>query len=204
LTRALRERKVPIVPKIVQKVVAGERFRAAEAEALDFANTRFEDCTFDHCALQGRELRRARFLDCVFDTCDLAVAKVPDCTFARVKLKNCRLSGINWSMTEKLESVSFEDCQMRDATFIGVRLDDCTLERCIAHGATFREASLVKASFRDSELVRAEFVNCDLRGADFRGAIGYAISVTENRLQNARFSLPEAVSLLKGLGILLE
>ena len=74
----------------------------------------------------------------------------------------------------------------------------------MARGTTFRDANLAKATFRGSNLANAEFVNCDLRGADFRGATEYALSPVDNRLEKARFSLPEAIRLLTGFGILLE
>ena len=47
-------------------------------------------------------------------------------------------------------------------------------------------------------------MNADLREADFRDASGYLISPRENRLEKARFSLPEATRLLDGLGIVLD
>ena len=46
--------------------------------------------------------------------------------------------------------------------------------------------------------------NCDLHGADFRGALNYVLNPTDNQLEKARFSLPEAMNLLKGCGSVLE
>jgi uncharacterized protein YjbI with pentapeptide repeats len=129
---------------------------------------------------------------------------VIDCVFLRVRFRGCRLGGINWSQSRKLEAVSFDSSQLNDGSFLGLRLDGCAFTDCVARGTTFRDANLAKASFRGSNLSMAEFVNCDLRGADFRGATDYALSPVENRVEKARFSLPEAVNLLKGFGIVLE
>ncbi len=141
------------------------KFGAQEIATLDFINAQFEDCTFDHGELRGRDLRGAKFLDCTFTTCDLVVAKVIDCTFSRVRFQECRLSGINWSGSRKLENVAFHDCQLNDGSFLGLRLEACEFIKCLANGTSFRDANLAKAKFRDSDLTMAEFVNCDLREA---------------------------------------
>jgi hypothetical protein len=44
----------------------------------------------------------------------------------------------------------------------------------------------------------------DLTAADFNDARNYAIDVKQNRLKKTKFALPEAVSLLKGLDIVLR
>jgi len=185
-------------------VLSDCRFDADGAVGLDLPGARFEDCAFDRCALGGRDLRGARFVDCVFTGCDLTVAKVVNAAFVRVRFRECRLAGIHWSVASKLESVAFEGCQLNDGTFLGLSLEGCESTRCVARGASFRDAKLAGATFRGSDLAMVEFVNCDLRGADFRGAHDYTLSPAENRLEKARFSLPEAMGLLKGLGIILE
>jgi fluoroquinolone resistance protein len=185
-------------------VTTDAKFGIQECAGLDFVSAQFEDCSFDHGDMKQRDLRGAKFVDCTFDTCDLVVAKVVDCVFLRVRFRGCRLGGVNWSQARKLESVSFDGCQLNDGSFLGLRLEGCAFTDCVARGTTFRDANLAKATFRGSNLANAEFVNCDLRGADFRGATQYALSPAANRLEKARFSLPEAISLLTGFGILLE
>ncbi len=179
-------------------------FGADDAPGLDFASTQFEDCSFDRCDLHGRDLRGCKFVDCTFKACDLVVAKVVNSVFVPVGFRECRLSGINWSVAGKLESVAFERCQLNDGTFLGLQLGGCQFTDCLARSTSFRDANLAGASFRGSDLSMAEFVNCDLRGTDFRQARGYVLSPAENRLEKARFSWPEAMNLLKGLGILID
>jgi fluoroquinolone resistance protein len=184
--------------------IEGERFHGADAASLELRECSFEECTFDHVGLQSRDLCKARFVDCTFDTCDLAVADVTDCAFVRVKFRACRLSGIHWSVARKLEDVSFEGSRLADGSFLGVNLERCDLTDCDASNVSFRDAKLVKAKLRGADLTRADIANCDLRDADLRGAHGYVLDPRENRLEGARFSLPEAVGLLRGLGILLD
>jgi fluoroquinolone resistance protein len=186
------------------KVSCEVQFSADDSATLDFDGAQFEDCKFDHCSLRGRDLRGSRFLDCTFVTCDLVVAQMTNCVFSRVRFQDCRLSGINWSLASKLEFVSFDSCQLNDGSFLGLQLAGCAFTDCMARGTSFRDTNLAKVSFRGSDLSMAEFVNCDLRGADFRGALNYVLSPADNRLEKARFSLPEAMNLLKGLGIILD
>jgi hypothetical protein len=49
-----------------------------------------------------------------------------------------------------------------------------------------------------------EYENQSLAGANFKDAAGYTIDVTMNNVSKARFSLPEAMSLLRSLDIKLE
>jgi hypothetical protein len=43
-----------------------------------------------------------------------------------------------------------------------------------------------------------------LNGANFVRAVNYAIEPTSNTVRRARFSLPEAATLLEGFGIVIE
>jgi uncharacterized protein YjbI with pentapeptide repeats len=80
-----------------------------------------------------------------------------------------------------------------------LQLTDCRLEGC-----DFSECDLSKASFDRCQFSEGNFTKCDLRSADFRSASGWSIDPATNQLRGARFSFPEAVALLKFLGIRLE
>jgi uncharacterized protein YjbI with pentapeptide repeats len=187
------------------KVAFAER-QFVPTEALEFPleDAEYEDCSFSKLALNDRKLSRCRYFDCVFRDCDFTLSRLVDCAFVRSKFERCRLTGINWSEVEKLERVSFAESQLNDTTFISVKLSACDFSKSIARRASFRDLSLQGMSFRDADLEGTEFVNADLRQADFRGATGYLISPKENRLEKAKFSLPEATRLLHGLGIVLD
>jgi uncharacterized protein YjbI with pentapeptide repeats len=133
-------------PRKKPTVTGDARFGVEECAALDFGAAHFEDCAFDHGNLGGRDLVGAKFVDCTFDTCDLVVAKVVDCVFLRVRFRGCRLGGINWSQARTLDSVAFENCQLNDGSFVGLRLEDCAFTDCVARGAIFRDANLSKVT----------------------------------------------------------
>ena len=180
------------------------KFVIAEPREFPLEDAEFEDCTFSKLPLNDQSLRRCRFFDCTFSDCDFTLSRVVDCAFVRVKFERCRLTGINWSEVDKLERVSFAGSQLNDTTFIAAKLTACDFSKCVARRASFRDLSLRGTSFRGAELEGSEFVNADLREADFREATGYLISPRENRLEKAKFSLPEATRLLDGLGIVLD
>jgi len=67
----------------------------------------------------------------------------------------------------------------------------------------FREADLAKTNFDGTDLSESLFLNTNLSKADFSGAKNYAISPEKNTLKGAKFSLPEAMSLLFNLDLVL-
>ena len=67
----------------------------------------------------------------------------------------------------------------------------------------FREADLSETDFDGTDLSESLFLNTNLTEADFVGAMNYDISPEKNKLKGAKFSLPEAMSLLFNLDIIL-
>jgi uncharacterized protein YjbI with pentapeptide repeats len=73
----------------------------------------------------------------------------------------------------------------------------------VALDVDFREADLSQADFAGTDLSDSMFVNTDLTEADLSRARNYHIDPSQNVLRQARFSLPEAMSLLYSLDIVL-
>lgn len=65
----------------------------------------------------------------------------------------------------------------------------------------FVESNLSEAHFEHSYLEQTLLHQCNLEKANFTNARNYSIDPTTNNIKGAVFSLPEAVSLLKSLGI---
>jgi len=74
---------------------------------------------------------------------------------------------------------------------------------CIAHEVDFREVDLSQADFSNTDLVGSLFINTNLTGADFTHTRNYTINASLNTLKGTKFSLPEAMSLLHSLDIVL-
>ena len=67
----------------------------------------------------------------------------------------------------------------------------------------FAEADLTGANLTHTDFQESRFFKTNLTQADFSHAVRYSIAVHLNTVKKAKFSLPEAMSLLYALDILL-
>jgi fluoroquinolone resistance protein len=181
-------------------------FERLSLERAEIASTTFRECRFKKCTFEGCVLRGCSFSDCVFTDCDLSLMRVPHSTFAATRFADCKLMGVNWAEARWPSRgiwppLCFERCVLDHSTFLGLDMGGATFEECTAKETDFRESLLLKAGFRGTDLEGALFNETDLTGADLRGAINYSIDPGANKLKGAKFSLPEAMSLLAGLDI---
>jgi fluoroquinolone resistance protein len=146
---------------------------------------------------------------CQFTHCNLSLVKVVDCHFAQVSFSQCKVVGLNWTeaMWPKISMpgmLSFEECALNHSTFIGLDLQQCTIRKCMAKDADFREANFTGADLSSTDFSDSLFGETNLTGADFSFATNYQINPNRNRITNAIFMLPEAISLLYSMDIQLK
>ena len=82
-------------------------------------------------------------------------------------------------------------------------LPEISLQECVARDVDFREADFTQADFTDTDFSESLFVNSNLTEVDFTNAKNYNIDASLNVLKKTKFSLPEAMSLLHSLDIVL-
>ena len=171
---------------------------------------RFYDCKFINCSFNEAVFRNCIFVDCAFEDCDLSLARVPGSTFNRTEFKRSKVIGVNWTEANwpqagllNKRSIDFFDCVLNYSVFMGLNLEGMTISKCIAKEASFEESNLTKANCTSTDFSSSRFVRTDLTEADFTNAINYSIDVNLNIVHKARFSLPEAMSLLYSLDIVL-
>jgi uncharacterized protein YjbI with pentapeptide repeats len=184
---------------------AGRQFRGIHRAGATLEGLRFEDCRFEHCDFSEATLRDCRFRDCEFADCNLSLARLAGSRIG-ARFADCKLVGIDWTLAHwpavHLDAaIAFERCALNDGSFFGLSLRELAAVECRVHDVDFTEADLEDADFRHSDLRGAIFRRTRLARADFRDAIGYRIDVLLNDVRRAKFSLPEAVSLLHGLDI---
>jgi uncharacterized protein YjbI with pentapeptide repeats len=75
---------------------------------------------------------------------------------------------------------------------------------CTAHDVDFEDANLTQADCTYTDFADSRFSRTNLTEANFEHATHYAISALHNTLKKTRFSLPEAISLLNSLDIILS
>jgi uncharacterized protein YjbI with pentapeptide repeats len=177
----------------------GEEIRFKEFYGCQFTECSFLETTFGHC----------KFVDCEFADCDLSLCRVKGCTFSNTVFTKSQVVGVNWTEASwprggLLRGIDFFDCAISHSTFLGLSLRQISICGCVAHNADFAEADLSRATCTGTDFADSRFLQTDLTEADFAGARNYAISPNMNVLKKARFSLPEAISLLYGLDIVLS
>lgn len=188
-----------------QREHSGRSFRGIHHAGATLEGRRFDDCRFEHCDFSEATLRDCRFRDCEFVDCNLSLARLAGSQFG-ARFVDSKLVGIDWTLARwpsvRIDAaLAFERCALNDSSFFGLSLRELAIVECRAHDVDFTEADLEDADFRHSDLRGAIFRRTRLARADFREATDYRIDVLLNDVKHARFSLPEAVSLLHGLDI---
>jgi uncharacterized protein YjbI with pentapeptide repeats len=187
---------------------ADQVFKGVRLRQAEIASSEFHGCTFAQCSFAESIFRRCRFVDCAFQQCDLSLAQVPDSVFSGTRFKDSKIIGVNWAQADwsaiKLgQPPGFYKSTISHCTFIGLSLRGMVVEECVAKDVDFREADLSKADFAGTDLSESLFIKTNLSEADLSGARNYRIAPGQNELEGARFSLPEAMSLLYNLDIVL-
>jgi len=187
---------------------ADETFREVRLGRDEVVSTEFHECLFLHSSFAESVLRQCRFVDCVFRQSDLSLVRFPGCSFTRTRFERCKVIGVNW--TEAYwpkaglgDSLGFSECAISHSTFLGLSLRGIKLIDCVALDVDFREADLSGADFAGTDLAQSVFGDTNLAQADLSRARNYSIDPAQNELHRARFSLPEALSLLHSMDIVL-
>jgi uncharacterized protein YjbI with pentapeptide repeats len=183
-----------------------QTFKELHAENQKFQAKEFDGCTFIDCHFSDAEFIKCKFTDCLFKNCNLSLVKVSQSAFFDVVFEACKVIGINWTMaswpTIKLSSpLKFYQSILNDCTFLGLSLREIVISECKAHDVDFREADCSEADFSFTELTHSLFNKTNLSYANFSDAQNYAINVFLNEIKGAKFTLPEAVNLLRCLEI---
>lgn len=164
--------------------------------------TVFEECVFSGCNFSETIFKQCKFRYCKFINCNLSLIIVNNCSFLNVQFEECKIIGVNWTYVEALwPPIIFKKCNISQSNFLGLNLKEVIITECIVREADFRECDLYHATLTANDFKNSLFNNTNLTKADLTNATDYTINVLENKLHGAKFSLPEAVSLLNGIGI---
>lgn len=186
-----------------------ETFRQLNLVGQELCGVEFADCIFENCAFEQCSVQQCRWTDCQFINCEISNIKAEQTNMVDSIFTNCRLMGINWNEWILGKSYlvpvrKFENCQLKYHQFVEMSFRKFDFSHTGITGSMFADCNLSGASFLGCTLDNTEFFRCDLTEADFRDAVGYIIDIETNRLKEARFSFPEVVNLLNGLGIVID
>jgi uncharacterized protein YjbI with pentapeptide repeats len=178
-------------------VVRGLRAGAGDTREREIERTDFHDCDFT-----GQDFFKAALESVTFTRCNLSMADFRSAKLQGVRFVECKLVGISFMEADPFAlQIQVESCKVMGCLFGGMRLRKVVLRDCDFQDCSFVGADLSEADFSRSTFRASEFNTTNLQKADFRGASGYQINPLSNNVKRARFSLPEALSLLGYLGV---
>jgi len=183
-------------------------FNKVHLQSEQILSSEFYDCEFSDCSFAESVFQKCRFVNCAFQGCDLSLAQVPECNFSTTRFVDSKIIGVIWAQADWPGSgLGKPLCIMKSvishSTFIGLNLKGVQIKDCIATDVDFREADLSQADFSGTDLSESIFSNTNLTEADLSQARNYHIDPGQNVLKGARFSLPEAMSLLYSMDLIL-
>jgi len=181
-----------------------EKFAGLVIDRQNICAVTFDECEFTSCSFTGSIIERGRFLDCKFNDCNLSSCVHLDSVLIRPQFRGCKIIGVDWTLAQKLEQPGFYECRLNYSNFKFLQLSGAAITRSEVKEAYFVETNLTGCDCTYSDFEKSLFFKVDLTGADFRNARNYSIDVMNNIVRKTRFSLPEAVSLLRSLDIILE
>ena len=186
-----------------------QRFEDSHLENKTIISNEFHDCSFISSFFSEVVFERCRFVNCLFQDCDLSLMQVPGTFFSACKFEKSRVIGIDWTKADWSSAglrlpISFKGTSVDHSTFIGLSLPAVQIKDCSVKNVDFRETDLSRAILGGSDFSESLFLDTNLTKADLREAINYHINPEKNILAGARFSIPEAMSLLYAMDIVLE
>lgn len=194
-----------------QKEFNSQTFKKLLHKGGQFNQIEYDTCTFTKCVFSEAVFLDCIFRNCVFKDCEMNLVKIAGCSFLDTHFENSQLAGVNWTETSLAEDkfifakpINFVGCNLNHSIFMWLNLKDILLTKCSAREADFSEADMTNADCTFTDFANSRFWNTNLTGANFIGAANYSIAANLNTLKKTKFSLPEAMSLLYSLDIILN
>lgn len=162
----------------------------------------FDSCSFKSCDFSESLLRNAQFCACSFENCNLSLPKLEGCRFQDVRFVGCKIVGAEFFKCEKtFFSPTFKDCVLYYCNFSGLAMKKTYFNGSKLNECHFTNTNLNSADFDRVDLSGTIFHDCDLSMANFTTAVSYDIDPQTNKVKKAKFSLPEAIGLLRGFDV---
>jgi uncharacterized protein YjbI with pentapeptide repeats len=195
-----------MMPTGIEKEHYDTAFRDLDLSGQEVFGQQYEQCRFTRCNFAETRFKACNFIDCEFRACDLSLIKVGDCEFSNTLIEDSKAMGIDWTEMRRPAvrvycPVEFIRCNIRYSNFMGLDLREIQIAECQAGDVNFSEADLSESNLADSDFANTVFNNTNLVGADLTHAVNYYIDIYRNPIKGAKFSIPEAISLLGPLEI---
>ena len=124
--------------------------------------------------------------------------KLDGCRLQEVHFVDCKVVGADFYKCERtFFSLSFKNSVLQYCNFSDLKMKNTTFSGSQLKENYFTNTCLKNADFSQVDLSGTTFHNCDMSKADLSTARHYDINPGANKIEKAKFSLPEAVGLLK-------
>lgn len=165
----------------------------------------FTSCSFTGCDFSGSDFLSSSFEDCSFTECNLTGAKFTDARMSKIAFRGSKIMGVDFTAANPFAmDISFDGCVIDSCDFCGMKLKKTPFMKCEITATDFIGTDLTGTDFSHTVFRDAGFDRTNLSGADFTEAHGYAINPVANNVRKAKFSLPDAVTLLEIMGIIIK
>lgn len=161
----------------------------------------FEDCEFEGCSFVECLFSRCNFVNCRFKDCLLSAVKPDDSRFADVSFLKSKVIGLDWTRAELVSDIRFVNSQISYSNFRLLKLPKIEIRDCQSKDVDYSGADLSESDLRGTDFEQSVFFKTTLTKANFSGATNYYIDARKSIIDKAKFSLPEAMSLLQSLNI---
>lgn len=181
-----------------------ETFSSENPLPVSITDVLFENCIFTGYDFKGIKLAHAKFIDCTFKNCDLSNVSLANTRLRSCSFEICKILGVQWVHCNDFTGPSFKECNLSYSNFSGLNLKKNQFVNCNMMEADFSGADLSECNFSLCDFLNTRFQDTNLMKANFQGAFNYLIDPINNKVKGAKFSLPEATGLLKGLGVVIN
>lgn len=164
----------------------------------------FYNCTFINIDFLEKKLNSVKFLECHFKNSNLSNCSIANCNIRDTKFENCKLLGINWSAVKSVFNLHISESILDYSIFHNLKMNYSTFTECSIKNAEFEESNLEGTVFYNTNLAESVFNRCNLKNCDMREAHNYFIDIKNNNVKDIKVSLPEAITLLTGIDIIVE
>jgi fluoroquinolone resistance protein len=191
------------------KIQSDAEYIDREFDSIDLkkaliSQSEFQSCSFNRCDLSQSVFTDCRFDDCTFQACDLSLVKFKGVHLRNSTFVGSKLVGIDWTGVSKTFSVDFRDCVLNLSNFSAMSLKKRKIVNCIAHEVSFAESNMAECDCKLTDFAGSVFSKTNLTKADFTDARNYTIDVRANTIAKMKLSLPEALSILETLGVIIS
>jgi len=185
-------------------------FEEQEYKNLQFSHEElpigeYDNCVFINCIFTEIDLDHYHFVECQFMNCDLSNTSIHNTIFRDVNFKACKLLGLQFNAcNDFLYSATFDQCQLRLASFYKRNLKNSQFINCQLHEVDFAEANLSQTVLRNCDLRMALFDRTNLEKTDLSTCYNITIDPDTNKIAKAKFSSDQLIGLLRKYDIIVS